>query len=118
VLVPELAAAIRRFDTRTLIAKLHANGIPGGELRTVAEAFAPEEAKARDAIVAAPTRTLAGTHGALADADVGLADHRAGRPTHARAARARCWARCWAIQGADCRACAGRRDPVWDEAAG
>jgi crotonobetainyl-CoA:carnitine CoA-transferase CaiB-like acyl-CoA transferase len=58
VLVPELAAAIKRFATRTLIAKLHANGIPGGELRTVAEAFASEEAKARDAIVAAPDPRL------------------------------------------------------------
>src|SRR5215475_3417094 len=54
VLVPELAAAIKRCDTRTLIAKLHANGIPGGELRTVAEAFASVEAKERDAIMAAP----------------------------------------------------------------
>src|SRR3989442_1074015 len=58
VLVPELAAAIKRFDTRTLIAKLHANGIPGGELRTVAEAFASEEAKARDAIMVAPDPQL------------------------------------------------------------
>jgi len=58
VLVPELAAAIKRFDTRTLIAKLHANGIPGGELRTVAEAFASEEAKARDAVMAAPDPQL------------------------------------------------------------
>jgi crotonobetainyl-CoA:carnitine CoA-transferase CaiB-like acyl-CoA transferase len=58
VLVPELAAAIKRFDTGTLIAKLHANGIPGGELRTVAEAFASEEAKARDAVMAAPDPQL------------------------------------------------------------
>src|SRR5262249_7671502 len=58
LLAPELAAAIKRFDTKALIAKLHANGIPGGELRTVAEAFASEETKARDAVMSAPDPQL------------------------------------------------------------
>lgn len=54
VLVPLLAAAIKRFDTKTFITKLREYSIPAGEVRTVAEAFASEEAQARDAIMAAP----------------------------------------------------------------
>ncbi len=53
VLIPELAAAIGRFETKPLIAKLREHGIPAGEVRTVAEAFASEEALARGAIMAA-----------------------------------------------------------------
>jgi len=53
VLIPLLSAAIARFDTKALIAKLREHGIPGGEVRTVAEAFASEEALARGAVTAA-----------------------------------------------------------------
>jgi len=58
VLVPLLAAAIGRFDTKALIAKLREYSIPAGEVRTVAEAFASEEAQARDAVMAAPDPRL------------------------------------------------------------
>ena len=54
MLVPLLAAAIKRFDTKAFIAKLREYSIPAGEVRTVAEAFASEEAQARDAVIAAP----------------------------------------------------------------
>jgi crotonobetainyl-CoA:carnitine CoA-transferase CaiB-like acyl-CoA transferase len=58
VLVPLLAAAIKRYDTKALIAKLREYSIPAGEVRTVGEAFASEEAQARDAIMAAPDPRL------------------------------------------------------------
>jgi crotonobetainyl-CoA:carnitine CoA-transferase CaiB-like acyl-CoA transferase len=54
VLVPLLATAIKRFETKALIAKLRKYSIPAGEVRTVAEAFASEEAQAREAILTAP----------------------------------------------------------------
>jgi len=87
------------FRHPTLIAKLHANGIPGGELRTVAEAFASEEAKARGRRHGgARPASWRGAHGALAAAHVRLADHRASRAADARGSiRVRCWAGCWII---------------------
>jgi crotonobetainyl-CoA:carnitine CoA-transferase CaiB-like acyl-CoA transferase len=54
VLVPLLAAAIKHFDTKALIGKLREYDIPAGEVRTIAEAFASEEARSRDAVMAAP----------------------------------------------------------------
>ncbi len=58
VLIPLLQAEIGRFDTKALMAKLRQYGIPAGEVRTVAEAFTSEEARARDAIMAAPDPRL------------------------------------------------------------
>ena len=58
VLIPLLQAAIGRFDTKALMAKLRQYGIPAGEVRTVAEAFTSEEARARDAVMAAPDPRL------------------------------------------------------------
>jgi crotonobetainyl-CoA:carnitine CoA-transferase CaiB-like acyl-CoA transferase len=53
VLIPRLQAAIGRAATAPLLSALRQHGIPGGAVRSVAEAFASPEALAREAVVAA-----------------------------------------------------------------
>ena len=43
-----------RHATEPLLSKLRQHGIPGGAVRSVAEAFASPEAAARDVVMAAP----------------------------------------------------------------
>ena len=53
VLIPRLQAAIGRAATAPLLSALRQHGIPGGAVRSVAEAFVSPEALAREAVVAA-----------------------------------------------------------------
>jgi crotonobetainyl-CoA:carnitine CoA-transferase CaiB-like acyl-CoA transferase len=54
VLTPRLQAEMARHATEPLLSKLRQHGIPGGAVRSVAEAFASPEAAARDVVMAAP----------------------------------------------------------------
>jgi crotonobetainyl-CoA:carnitine CoA-transferase CaiB-like acyl-CoA transferase len=53
VLLPRLQAEIGRHATAALLSKLRQHGIPGGAVRSVADAFASPEALARDVVVTA-----------------------------------------------------------------
>jgi crotonobetainyl-CoA:carnitine CoA-transferase CaiB-like acyl-CoA transferase len=53
VLIPRLQAEIGRHATAAFLSKLTEHGIPGGAVRSVAEAFASQEARARDVVVTA-----------------------------------------------------------------
>jgi crotonobetainyl-CoA:carnitine CoA-transferase CaiB-like acyl-CoA transferase len=53
VLIPRLAAEFGRHATAVLLSKLRQHGIPAGAVRSVADAFASEEALARDVVVTA-----------------------------------------------------------------
>jgi crotonobetainyl-CoA:carnitine CoA-transferase CaiB-like acyl-CoA transferase len=53
VLIPWLQAEIGRHATTELLSRLNQHGIPGGAVRSVAEAFASPEALARDVVVTA-----------------------------------------------------------------
>jgi crotonobetainyl-CoA:carnitine CoA-transferase CaiB-like acyl-CoA transferase len=53
VLISRLQAAIGRAATAPLLSALRQHGIPGGAVRSVAEAFASPEALAREAVVTA-----------------------------------------------------------------
>jgi crotonobetainyl-CoA:carnitine CoA-transferase CaiB-like acyl-CoA transferase len=53
VLIPWLQAEIGRHATAELLSRLNQHGIPGGAVRSVAEAFASPEALARDVVVTA-----------------------------------------------------------------
>jgi crotonobetainyl-CoA:carnitine CoA-transferase CaiB-like acyl-CoA transferase len=53
VLIPRLQAEIGRRATAVLLSKLRQHGIPAGAVRSVGEAFASEEAPARDVVVMA-----------------------------------------------------------------
>jgi crotonobetainyl-CoA:carnitine CoA-transferase CaiB-like acyl-CoA transferase len=59
ILIPQLAAAIARFPTATLMTELRRHDIPAGEVRTVAQAFAAEETMARNVVMEAPHARLA-----------------------------------------------------------
>ena len=52
-LIPALQKEIGRNETAPLLARLYQNGIPAGAVRSVAEAFASAETRARDAVATA-----------------------------------------------------------------
>jgi crotonobetainyl-CoA:carnitine CoA-transferase CaiB-like acyl-CoA transferase len=52
-LIPRLAAELGRHATAVLLSKLRQHGIPAGTVRSVADAFASQEALARDVVVTA-----------------------------------------------------------------
>jgi crotonobetainyl-CoA:carnitine CoA-transferase CaiB-like acyl-CoA transferase len=54
VLIPRLQAAIAPHQTEPLLSKLAQHGIPAGAVRTVGDAFASQEARARGVVATAP----------------------------------------------------------------